>query len=258
MNTVFNTDRFWNLEKQNLFLSKMQYVYILGGLAGLYLLSVLMKVLIGMSLSVIVYLAVFIVIVAGPCLFEKSRNKHKSTFYFTLPASTFEKYLSYWLKYVIFIPLVIILTLLVLNIISGFIPVEAVKSHADSMSFSVITGSFRSVALIFATQAAFIGGYFYFQKHAFAKTSLIILLISIFFLIIGIAIGAYFFSGQSVEFSSNAATETTTYNMGYEIGKGLDSLVNDPVIKALDIIYYIIFITGMWTVSFFKLRETEI
>lgn len=258
MNTIFNTDRFWNLEKQNLFLSKMQYVYILGGLMGLYMLSMLMKILVGMSLSAMVYLAAFIVIVAGPCLFEKSRSKHSSTFYFILPASTFEKYLSFWLKYVIFIPLAITIIFLTMNAITGLIPVEAIKNHAESMSFSFISGSFRTLLLILATQAAFMGGYFYFQKHAFAKTSLIILLISIFFMIIGIAIGAYFFSGQSVEFSSNAATETTTYNMGYEIGKGLDSLVNDPFIKALDIIYYIVFITGMWTVSFFKLRETEI
>lgn len=258
MNTVFNIERYLKLEKRNLFFSRMHYVYILGGLTGIYLLSMLTKVLADTSLSALVYLAAFVVMVAGPCLFEKSRNKHSSIFDFILPTSTLEKFLSIWLKYVVIIPLAIFLLFLILNTLSGFIAVDAIKEHADSMSIDHIQGGTKAFFFIFGTQAAFLGGYFYFRRYAFAKTSVLLLLFLIAFVIIVIFIGTYFFKGQAVAFNLGSNMSNNSYDMGYNMGHTVSTLIDDPFIKILDIIINTVFIVGMWTVCFFKLRETEI
>ncbi|MFV0420531.1 MAG: hypothetical protein ACK5KT_17630 [Dysgonomonas sp.] len=259
MNTMFNIERYWKLEKRNFFLSKMHYVYILGGLTGLYLLSMLMKTLVDFSLSGLVYLAAFVMVVAGPCLFEKSRNKHTSLFEFILPASTFEKFLSFWFKYVIIIPLSIVLLFLLLNAVTGFISVDAIREHANSMSLDHIQGGSKAFFLIFGTQAVFMGGYFYFKRYAFAKTSVLLLIITILFVFMGIMIGFYFFKGQEVAFNFNTdVAKGNSYSMGYELGQSMEILVKNPLIKVMDTIADIVFTVGMWTVCFFKLRETEI
>lgn len=258
MNAIFDINRFLSLEKRNMFLSKMHYVYILGGLAALYLLSMLMKVWTGSSLSALVYIAVFLVIVAGPCFFEKSRNKHASIFDFILPASTFEKFLSIWLKYVIFIPVLIYLLILLLNLLTGLIPVDAIQQHAESMTIDGNILSRRAIFLIYATQATFLGGYFYFKKYAFAKTAVLIMIVSIFLMCIGIVIGSYFLSGETLVLSAGAGQEIESYNLGYNLGAQMGSIMENSLIKTMDTIIDIIFILGMWIVCFFKLRETEI
>lgn len=258
MNAIFNINRFLSLEKRNLFLSKMHYVYILGGLAALYLLSMLMKIWTGSSLSALVYIAAFMVIAAGPCFFEKSRSKHTGIFDFILPASTFEKYLSIWLKYVIIIPVLIYLLILILNLLTGLIPVDAVQQHAESMMIDDSVLSRRALFLIYATQATFLGGYFYFKKYAFAKTSVLIMVATIFFMCIGIAIGAYFLSGESFTLSAGGSQEVEAYNFSYDLGFKMGAIMENSLIKAMDTIIDIVFILGMWIVCFFKLRETEI
>lgn len=258
MNAVFNVERYLKLEKRNLFFSKMHYTYILGGLIALYLLSMLTKILADASLSALIYLVAFVVIVAGPCLFEKSRNKHSSIFDFILPASTFEKFLSIWLKYVVIIPLSIFLLFFILNTITGFIAVDAIKEHAHSMSLNQLTGGTKAFFFVFGTQAAFLGGYFYFRRYAFAKTSVLLLLIMIVIVILGIFVGAYFFKGQELSFNLNSNMSNNSYDMGYNMGMTISSFINDRLLKTLDIIIDTVFVVGMWIVCFFKLRETEI
>ena len=78
MNAIFNINRFWELEKRNFFLSRMQYLYIAGGLTGLYFLSMLLNVLTSdNNLIWLIYLIVGTIIIVGPCFFEKSRGKHQ-------------------------------------------------------------------------------------------------------------------------------------------------------------------------------------
>ena len=50
------------------------------------------------------------------------------------------------------------------------------------------------------------------------------------------------------------------FSVGYEAGHsiGLMAFTSDAITKACGIIIDIVVPVGMWTVSFFKLRETEI
>lgn len=258
MNAIFNIERYLKLEKRNLFFSKMHYIYILGGLTGLYLLSMLMKIFADTSFSALIYLVVFVIIVAGPCFFEKTRSKQTSIFDFILPASTFEKFLSFWMKYVIIIPLSVILLFLILNTATGLIPLDAIKEHADSMSLNHIQGGKIAFFIIFGTQAIFMVGYFYFRKHAFAKTSVLLLLISIIILIVSIFIGIYFFKGQSAAFSIGSEASQNSLDLSHNIASKIIAFGQHSFIKILGLSIKIIFLGGMWVVCFFKLRETEI
>jgi len=259
MNAIFNIDRFWKLEKRNFFHSRMHFVYILGGIVGLYLLSMLMKVWISEGIPTLVYLAMYLVIVAGPCLFEKSVNKHRSIFDFILPTSTFEKFLSIWLKYVIIIPVFLLVIILLLNLVTGLIPVEGIKEHAKEMALSAGLFRYKIIFLLLAVQATFLGGYFYFKKYAFAKTSLLILILFVLLMVVGMIVGYYLFSTSEMSFSFTGDTsDKNATSFSYNIGLSIGTIFNNPLIKTLDIICDIVFVSGMWVVSFFKLRETEI
>lgn len=262
MNSVFDINRFLKLEKRNLFFSKMQYLYVLAGFTGVYLLSVLLKIWADFSLTGFIYAGVFIVVMCGPCLFEKSRNKYTGVFDFILPASTFEKYLSIWLRYVVFIPVSLYLLLLFLNFVTSLIPIEAVQEHVSVMDIGFSPSLGKAFAVILSIQATYLAGYFYFKRYAFAKTSILVLFIGISFMVIGTIIGGYFLSGESMSFTFGASNEIESiqgnYDAGYTMGYALASIIKDPLLSFMDNAISVIYILGMWIVCFFKLRETEI
>ncbi|MDH6307710.1 hypothetical protein M2451_000159 [Dysgonomonas sp. PFB1-18] len=258
MNAIFNIDRFQKLEMRNIFLSRMQYIYITGSLAGLYLISMLMYILVDSSFHDFIYVVASIIIIGGPCFFEKTIAKNTSIFDFTIPVSTFENFFSFWLKYVIIIPGLIVLTILILNLITGIIPVEALNKHAEFMSLSDNILRPTSWLKLFALQSMFMIGYFYFNKYAFVKTSLVLILISIVMMIIAVIIGTFFFSGEEASFNANMGNNQA-FHIGYSFGSSKPSAITEsPFISACNTIIDIIFPFGMWIVCYFKLKETEI
>ncbi|MDR1501372.1 MAG: hypothetical protein LBT43_02820 [Prevotella sp.] len=260
MNAIFNINRFWELEKRNFFLSRMQYLYIAGGLAGLYFLSMLLNVLTTDSnLAALIYMIAGTIIIGGPCFFEKSRGKHSSIFDFTLPSSTFEKFISVWIKYVIVLPVMIFILLSLLNIITGFIPVEGVQAHAKEM---VLTENLYKPKVLFVMlffQSIFMCGYYYFKRYSFAKTSVILLILFIVLIFGAILMMHLCMEHGNMTFNLNS-DQQQAFNIGYEAGHsmGLMAFTSDAIIRACSIIIDIVVPVGMWTVSFFKLRETEI
>lgn len=259
MNTFFNIDRFWKLAKRNIFLSRMQYIYITIGLIGLYLLSILLYILVETPLNGLIFLAAASTIMISPCFMEEKINKDISIFDFILPASTFEKYFWMWTKHVIIFPLLIFAIIFILNLISNIIPNESINEHAAKMSLSHICKS-KILVIIIEIQAVFMAGYFSFKKHAFAKTFLTILLYLVICIFIGILIGHVALKGGNVSFNLSANTpHETAFSIGYATGKiiGLD-IFNNSTISILDKIISIVLIGGLWIVSFFKLREKEI
>ncbi len=258
MNAIFNIDRFQKLEMRNLFLSRMQYIYITGSLAGLYLISMLMYVLVDSSFHDFIYVVAAMIIIGSPCFFEKTIAKNVSIFDFTTPSSTFENFFSFWLKYVIIIPGLIALTILILNLITGIIPVEALNKHAEFMSLSDNALKPASLLKLLAIQSMFMIGYFYFNKYAFVKTSLVLILIGIVVMIIAVILGTIFFSGEEASFNAGMGNNQA-FHIGYSFGSSNPSVVTEnTLISVCNAIISIIFPFGMWVVCYFKLKETEI
>lgn len=259
MNTFFNIDRFWRLAKRNIYLSRMQYIYVAGGLIGLYLLSMLLYILTETPLNGLIFSAAAVVIITSPCFMEKSISKNTSIFDFILPVSTFEKYINLWIKHVIIFPLLIFVIILVLNLISSLIPNESVNEHAVKMSLDHLFRA-KIINIIILFQAFFMAGYFYFRKHAFARTSLIILLQFVIIAFIAMLIGHMALKGGNISFNLSADTpHNSAFNIGYNTGKTMGlGLFKDSVISSIDKVIDIVLIAGLWIISFFKLRETEI
>lgn len=184
MNNIFGINRFANLEKQSFFLSKSQLLYTVCVLVSLYVLSSGLYYYIDTSLIAIIFFVFKLIIVASPGFLEKSVSKNNSVFDFILPVSTFERILSILVKYVIVIPILCIGTLGVLNLLASVIPVDAINEHARFASLSNLL-SFDLLYELIATQAVFILGNFYFQRHAFAKTCLVLLIGFVLISIIG-------------------------------------------------------------------------
>lgn len=252
MNNIFEINRFANLEKQSFFLSKSQLLYIVCVLVSLYVLSSALYYYIDTSLIAIIFFVVKLIIVVSPSFLEKNVSKNNSVFDFILPVSTFERILSILVKYVIVIPIVCIGTLGVLNLLASVIPVDAINEHARFASLSNLL-SFEQLYELIATQAVFILGNFYFQRHAFAKTCLVLLIGFVLISIIGsimatiLAVHADFNWGMNIDSELGAKYTSDT---------GIDDQLSS--FKVVKIILGIIFPFGLWLVSYFKLRETEI
>jgi len=257
MDAVFNINRFISLEKRNIFLSKMQYFYITCSLIGLYLLSMLLHILTGSNFAELIYFIIYAVIIGGPCFFEKNINKHSSIFDFTLPTSTFENFLSFWIKYVMLIPVLIFLIILILNVITGIVPIVAIQEHAKDMSLGGYT--FNTIHKILAVQSIFMLGYFFFRKYAFAKTTLIILVFFVILMFFGVVVVYIFFKGQEFQFNGKMG-HNESFNMGYTFGRSMGNLEmkDDLIINICDTVVSIIIPVGAWIVSYLKLKETEI
>ncbi len=258
MDAVFNINRFISLEKRNIFLTKMQYIYIIGSLAGLYLLSMLLEMLTESNFADFIYVIAYVVIIGAPCFFEKPMNKHSSIFDFTLPTSTFENFLSFWIKYVILIPASIFLVILALNLITGIIPVDAIQEHAKDMSLESLT--ITKFYKLLGMQSLFMLGYFFFRKYAFAKTTLILLFAFIVLVFIAVIIGYIFYKGQQIDVNFHGDNHSESFSMGYTFGRtmGEIEMKDDILINICDTIISFIFPIGLWIVSYLKLKETEI
>ncbi|GEM_PF-3165864 len=261
MDTVFNIKRFWNLGKRSFFLSKIHYLYILGGLTGLYILSMLLYILVEVHLSGVLFMVAGFIIVTSPCFLEKNINRHSGVFDFMTPASSFEKYLNIWVKNILIFPILIFAVIFLLNLISGIIPNESVNEHAIKMSTSNIFKS-NTITFLLSTQAYFLAGHLYFKKYAFAKTTLTILSFYMLLICIGIIVVYMIYQGGSMTFNLSSNTEAshiTAYKSGQDLGESISlSILHDKTIKILNIVVGIVMIGGLWIVSFFKLRETEI
>lgn len=259
MNAIFNINRFLNVEKRNLFLSYKHLMYIVLGLVSAHILSLLLYINSDESLYFLIHGAIVFFIVTAPCLIEKNSSKINGVFDFILPGSTFEKFFSIWIKYIVFIPGLIYLTLFILHLIGGLIPIAEVQEHARGMT-PIKSFSLANIYSMLGFQSVFIAGYFYFRRYAFAKTALILLIAFVVFMFISIIVGVLFFSGQDIVYDMDMQGNSESFHMGYKLGSSVNGtgLADNIIIKTCDTIIGIVFPIGLWIVSYFKLRETEI
>ncbi len=156
-------------------------------------------------------------------------------------------------------PTLMIIAIFILNVVTGIIPIDAIKAHADIMSLTDSLLKFKNLHVIITLQAVFITGFLYFRKYAFAKTSLILLLIFVILLFVG-ALVSYFMLESKSNLMEESVSRSGSFQMGYTFGRSLSmsNLFTDPLIQVADTILDIVLLPGFWVVSYFKLRETEI
>ncbi|WP_165040695.1 hypothetical protein [Dysgonomonas sp. ZJ709] len=236
MDAIFNIKRFINLEKRNIVADRMQYLYLIAASVAIYIISTVLFVATdSASLGDLIPILYMFVIIFAPCLLGKNISKNNSIFDFMLPASTFEKFLSLFLKYAFLIPFLCISILFILSGISSILPIEALNAHAKDLDLGSEISWYR-IHKVLVVQSIFFLGYFYFRRYAFAKVCLALILFSLVLAIV---------------FGSVVALYGPEHGMlKYKFSLG----VSDK----WDIMSGVVLPIGMWVISFFKLRETEI
>lgn len=253
MDTVFNMHRFANLIKREFVLYNKSYIFLICGVAAYYVIAMLMDSVYSSQMLQVMPVVYFVLIIYVAPFLDKSLEDSNAVFSFSLPASTFERFLILWTKCVIVMPLLVLITSSFLDFVSSFfLETKPFLSEIDSL---------RSLHLLFAIQSLFFFGYVYFKKKAFVKT---VMAIAIFFIVI-VVVSKIIITQFHPEISHirNSMDPLFVYDYsGYSIFADKSfTRVDTGTTILFDIAKYIImtlFPLGMWVLSFFKLRETEI
>jgi len=253
MNTVFNTDRFWNLLKREAIISRKQYLFIICGITAFYAIAAFLEYYYGSDLKKLLPFIYLTLIVCAP-FFDKSQDESHTHFYFSLPVSTFERFLTLWIKSVIVMPVIILGTSVILDTI--FSPLVSLSSYTillfDSWSFYY---------WLFAIQSVFLFGYVYFRKRAFVKTLLSIA--GLFVIIIMISKIMTQFYPEVYHIKNTMGSFQISDYLGFptEMVSNGNRSISMVMPLAFDIakgILIAIFPLGLWILTYFRLRETEI
>ncbi|MDR0823491.1 MAG: hypothetical protein LBN74_00225 [Prevotella sp.] len=242
MDKIFNINRFWNLAKKETVTYRKQYLFLICGLLAYYIIATVISNKFGSEMLKVIPAIYCSLIACVAPFWDKSRNDANIIFYLSTPVSTFERFLVMWIKSVIIMPLLIIGVSSFLNLVS------TVFSLAESVSFASYIKSFRSIFYLLSTQSIFLFGYIYFRKRAALKT---LIAIAAFFIVFT------FFSKLIItQFYPEISPLQNIINPIFVLGFNVET--TSLVYGIAKSVIMIIFPVGVWILSYFRLKETEI
>jgi len=250
MKDIFSFKRFAQLERYKLQETLLHCLYFIIIVTGIYFFLLFCKAQgwNGMSDSLVVSLTILMLVIA-PCLFENSLNKYNSIFDFTLPASTFEKFIHLYLKYVILIPVMCLGIIWILNSVMSGLEIPGLNELTSE--FSRIISIKEELMVYIALQPVFFTGFFLFRNKVLIKSIMASTIISLF---IGIII---------TEIINQLIPESHGIKMNNILS--FWPTFNFSLTESSEIIWRIcnyggpiIYLLGLWITSFFLLREKEI
>ena len=254
MNT-FNFKRFFNYAKRDFYYSKNWYLGIIGFVALLLFIAIIFnnynyKVASNLFMSATIGIPTFFFFIA-PFFIEEKRYKKQAIFSNILPVSNLEKYLTFWLKYVIFFNLFFWgMGFLVIDIYNFF-------TNENAALFSM-TGDFYFnknfnifyIYIVMGFHSLCLLGYYFFKKNALVKTAIGLFLIYIT-LSVAIIISSKIFA---IDVSN---THFIEYLQPTSVYKYLG--ISIPLFEnILNYVFRIIFPFGIWFATYFKMKEIEI
>lgn len=255
MNTVFNINRFWNLIKKEFVTYRKQYLFVICGLVAYFVIAALMYHLYDNSFAFMLQFIAVIYVVLIMCVapfLDKSLKESNILFYLSGPVSTFERFLMMWGKNVIVFPLVIFIISYILSFISS------VTFDEEYGSLPLFIGSLSNLYTLFAIQSVFMFGYIYFRKRAFIKTLIAMaIFLTVVLSIFQIIITQFYPELQQLglPLPNSQKGGFNLFDRDYMERAGLTIPFAYDVARSIIIL---IFPLGMWILSYFRLRETEI
>lgn len=257
MNEVFNINRFAKFGKRYVETHLEKYFFtllIIGGytIIGITLYTLGPKALLPISffiLSSIVPLT-FITIALTPCFFEKNRNKGNELFDYILPASTFEKFLTKLINYTIIIPILAFGTVYFVTSISELIFNESAAKFIHKIDSFSSDDSKRIIYVTLIVQSIYWVGFNYFKRYSFFKTTLVMMgLFLTLILIDKLVIICIFENLKAYDIAMRSLPIEENINL---------AIRNTNKIREYIHITRTLLPIGLWIISFFKIRETEI
>lgn len=257
MNNTFDFNRFSLLLKKELWSGNKKSIIVAGAVFGFLILYALLMIYNKGPMYQFINWNLFPMVLFGggliftSAIFHEFNDKMGTHHYLSLPASTFEKFLSKWLITAILFPIVASVLFWVytkigdafyLNYYPGtdYIPWEL----TDWWSIF-----FLKIYIVY--QSTFLIGGIVFQKYTFFKTSIVHWIISLASVIIGAILFRIIFANQ--------------FEGLFSINQDIDMQTSDEVIhfmenKFLSILEFALWFLVppiMWAIGFFKLKEKE-
>lgn len=172
--------------------------------------------------------------------------------YLTTPASTLEKFIAKWLLTTV--GYVLVHGVLYSIFTAAALGIDAMDGHTYFTSFSVFGRSaWLLIKIYLAVQSVFLVGSIYFRKYEIFKTVLSVSLVGwvLFF------ITALMFRIVFNEYFDGWSFATHTDHIRLEPNNRLKDLAENRALPVLQYLFWVGLPLLMWTVGFFKLKETE-
>ncbi|OJU48314.1 MAG: hypothetical protein BGN96_11870 [Bacteroidales bacterium 45-6] len=192
--------------------------------------------------------------VLAPIIYHKRVDRTNSIFDFTLPVSSFEKFLVKWSFSVILMPAFVIAYLLLIGWLYRLMPGGMCVESGSRIIDFLKSLSFEQICSISALQSFFLVGSFYFRKHVFWKVSLSLIIYFLLFALVFILFHqSMFLENHQVSLGINFWGDMMYSDSNHShtlsgINRNLFVYISLNLVAPL----------GMWVVSFLKLRETEV
>jgi hypothetical protein len=267
MNNTFDFNRFSLLLKKELWSGNKKPLIVAGASFGFLMLYALFMIYNDGPAYRWLNWNVFPIVLFGggfiftSTIFYEFNNKTGTHHYLSLPASTFEKFLSKWLITTIIFPIIVIILFSIYVAICDSSYIELMMNTHDATELRVnnyytpwkLTDwwSIFFLKLYFVLQSIYLAGAIAFQKYTFFKTSLSLWLFGVASAMIFVVLLRVIFNEF---FESLFQPRTDVYwNTSDEVHHFMENTFQPMLINAC----WLLVAPTIWTVGFFKLKEKE-
>lgn len=268
MDKIFNTNRF--LKYLNRYLILNSNIFIFSSIfVAIYTLCILLVdafVYNGVIFPTETLYILLVMLVVAPCFFVSNMNKNNIFCEFTLPVTAFEKFITNFLNYVIILPTFCLLISSLSIQLFFLIPHENVITMKESFDYTLLV-NWSIFYIVLAVQSIYWVGACYFQRSPLISTSsflfltalviyMFIMIFSLYSLIDNFGINPFFFNEDfSLKILENYSISENMIDYDSFVDKFNSLKIFDTFFRTL---FIILIPLGMWIVSYFKIRETEI
>ena len=256
MNNTFDINRFSLLLKKELWSENKKSLLIAGAVFGFLIVFALLQTYIfggyeGMNWSMFPMVIFGGGLVFTSTIFHEFNDKTGTHHYLSLPASTFEKFLSKWLITAILFPIVASLLFWVYSKIGDVIYFNyRGETHYTPWKLSDWWSIFF-IKIYIVYQSTYLIGAIAFQKYTFFKTSVVHWIYTIVSLIIAAILFRIIFADQfDGLFSINEQLHMQT-------SEEVIHFMENRFISISEFALWFLVPPIMWAVGFFKLKEKE-
>ena len=258
LNSFISSKRLFLLVKRDILSKKLALLVVFGAIfAGVYLSSLVN--IYSSSPSRTLYFSLFanIIFISGfiitSILFKELHKKETAQNYLLIPASTFEKFLSRLLLSTIGFALLVLAGLTLMSYTVEGINTLIFGRH--SIPFYPFSGDvFKVIAHYFVAQSIFFLGAIYFRRYNFIKT-----INSIFIFLFALAILGVIFTRIVYHDIFSGFLKSDNFYFQFHLNSlPIDSDRTRMLVRTAEILYWIIPAPLFWTISYFRLKETEV
>lgn len=256
MNSLtFNPQRFWLLLQKELWSGNKKPLIVAGAVFGFILTLALFMIYTDDGYEHLNFNIFPMVILGGGFIFTsviyyEFNDKTGTHHYLSLPASTFEKFISKWFITAIVFPIVAVFLFWIYAKIGDGIYNNYADSNISTWSVTNWWSKFF-IKLYFVLQSIFLVGAIAFQKYTLFKTALTGFLASVLFVLIMATIFRIMFP----ELFSGLFTASHDANL-VTTPKAAEYM-ETTFLNITEYACWILIPIIMWTVGFFKLKEKE-